>query len=193
MDGAEDPSTIEALALSRRREVARIAAIHSGDLKRFLAGRLTDPSERDEVVQESFLRLATYPSVAALENPRAFLFRIAENLVRDRRRRARSRKQDQHESLDDHDLTDPAPEPDVVVQHREALARARAAILTLDEPGRTAFIMSRYRDMSYAEIAVAMKISVKTVEKYVSSALVQLRHAVGSDRPDASLRGEGRS
>lgn len=196
MDGADGPPIVDAFgarAGEGRREVARIVQAHAGDLRRFLASRVPDPSERDEILQESFLRLAAYPSVAGLENPRAFLFRIAENLMRDRRRRARTRRQDRHESIEDHDLTDPAPKPDVVVQHREALARTRAAILALDEPMRTAFVMSRYREMSYVQIAVAMKISVKTVEKYVSSALAQLRQAVGSDRSGASLRGEDRS
>ncbi|PVM84134.1 RNA polymerase subunit sigma-24 [Caulobacter radicis] len=196
MDGADRPSIADPappVVGDQRREIDSIAQAHTGDLRRFLAAREVDPWEREEIVQESFLRLAAYPSVAALENPRAFLFRVAENLMRDRRRRARARRQDRHEPIDDHDLTDPGPEPDVVVQHREALARTRAAILALDEPMRTAFVMSRYREMSYAEIAAAMKISVKTVEKYVSAALAQLRRAVGSDRSGASLRGEDRS
>ena len=79
------------------------------------------------------------------------------------------------------------------MEHRDALTRTRAAILALDEPARTAFVMSRYREMSYGEIAATMGVSVKTVEKYVSAALAQLRLAVGSDRPDASLRREDRS
>ncbi|KSB90450.1 hypothetical protein AS593_13295 [Caulobacter vibrioides] len=196
MDGANKASTVDApgsAPSSDQGEVARIVQAHAGDLRRFLASRVQDPSERDEILQESFLRLTAYRSSTALENPKAFLFRIAENLMRDRRRRARTRHQDRHDPIEDHELADPGPEPDVVVQHREALARARAAILALDEPMRTAFVMSRYREMSYAEIAVAMKISVKTVEKYVSLALAQLRRAVGSDRSDASLRGEDRS
>lgn len=36
---------------------------------------------------------------------------------------------------------------------------------------RAAFILSRFEDMSYKEIAVEMSISVKTVEKHISKAL----------------------
>ena len=39
---------------------------------------LADLSEREEVLQETFLRLAGYDAVADLDNPRAFLFRVAE-------------------------------------------------------------------------------------------------------------------
>lgn len=195
MNGGECPTIIGPMPFpgpAHRDVVARIAADHAVDLRRFLATRLADLSEREEVLQETFLRLAGYDAVADLDNPRAFLFRVAENLVRDRSRRAR-RRRDLHEPLDGHHLTDPAPEPDIVVEHRDALTRTRAAILALDEPARTAFVMSRYREMSYGEIAATMGVSVKTVEKYVSAALAQLRLAVGSDRPDASLRREDRS
>jgi RNA polymerase sigma-70 factor (ECF subfamily) len=106
---------------------------------------------------------------------------------------ARTRRRDLHEPLDGHHLADPSPEPDIVLEHRDALAGTRAAILALDEPARTAFVMSRYRELSYGDIAAAMGISIKTVDKYVSTALAQLRLAVGSDRPDASLRTEDRS
>lgn len=196
MNGGECPTIIGPMPFpgpAHRDVVARIAADHAVDLRRFLATRLADLSEREEVLQETFLRLAGYDAVADLDNPRAFQFRVAENLVRDRSRRARTRRRDLHEPLDGHHLTDPAPEPDIVVEHRDALTRTRAAILALDEPARTAFVMSRYREMSYGEIAATMGVSVKTVEKYVSAALAQLRLAVGSDRPDASLRREDRS
>lgn len=193
MDGAEGATNGSKVRATRDAALGRIAADHGAALKRFLRSRVFDPSEQDDLAQESFVRLSQVEAVATLDNPRAFLFRIAENLVRDRRRRRMARRNVSYEPIDDLELADPAPQPDVVLVHRDALARVQAAVLALDEPARTAFLLSRYRDMSYPEIADHMQVSVKTVEKYISSALVVLRGSVGSDRPDASIRTETQS
>lgn len=185
--------SISGLNEGRDAALGRIAADHGEALKRFLRTRVSDHSEQEEVAQESFVRLSGYKAVAALDNPRAFLFRIAENLIRDRRRRQLARQNLSHEFVDHQDISDPAPRADVVLQHRDALERVTAAILALEEPARTAFLLSRYRDMRYPEIAEHMQVSVKTVEKYISSALAELRRTVGSDRPDASIRTETES
>lgn len=190
MDGADGSTRASKTGAKRDAALGRIAAEHGAALRRFLRSRVYDPSEQEELAQESFVRLSQVETVATLDNPKAFLFRIAENLVRDRRRRQMARRHLSYEPIDDMGLADPAPRPDVVLVHRDALARVKAAILDLEEPARTAFLLSRYRDMSYPEIAVHMGVSVKTVEKYISSALVVLRGSVGSDRPDASIRME---
>lgn len=50
-----------------------------------------------------------------------------------------------------------------------------AAIDTLPERCRIVFVLSRFEDMSYKEIATQLGISIKTVENQISKALKQLR------------------
>ena len=50
-------------------------------------------------------------------------------------------------------------------------------VARMPEPQRTAFRMSRYENMTYAEIAEKMGISPKTVQYYISQALAELRKA----------------
>jgi DNA-directed RNA polymerase specialized sigma24 family protein len=45
----------------------------------------------------------------------------------------------------------------------------------LPENIRQAFVMNRFKDMTYDQIAGKMQISSKTVESYISKALVLLR------------------
>ena len=51
----------------------------------------------------------------------------------------------------------------------------KSAIHTLPEECRTAFILSRYHDMKYEEIASQMNISVNTVKYHIKNALSKLR------------------
>ncbi len=53
------------------------------------------------------------------------------------------------------------------------------AIDSLPERCRAVFLLSRYEDKSYKEIAAQLDISVKTVENQMGKALKQLREALG--------------
>lgn len=171
----------------RRAQVTRLIAEHRDDLERFLRSRVSDPAEREDIAQDVFLRLARYDALETIDNPRSFLFRIAENLIRDRARRAAFRQAGRHDAIDAVEPVEPAAGPDRIVEDREALRTLVAAIEALPEPDRTAFVLSRYEELSYREIAGRMGISVKTVEKYIGRALGRLRLAVGSQAPRASL------
>jgi len=66
------------------------------------------------------------------------------------------------------------------VQHPEVFPneleeRIIAAINTLPKQCRTIFVMSRYQEMKYAEIAKVLDLSVNTIENQISKALRILR------------------
>lgn len=61
----------------------------------------------------------------------------------------------------------------------ELQQRIDAAIDKLPERCRIVFVLSRFEDMSYSEIAQSLDISVKTVENQISKALKLLREALG--------------
>ncbi len=59
----------------------------------------------------------------------------------------------------------------------------RSAIDGLPEKTREIFQLSRYQGLKYAEIAVALDISVKTVEKRMGQALAELRNRLSQWLP----------
>lgn len=56
------------------------------------------------------------------------------------------------------------------------ISKVHHAVDKLPGKWREAFILSKYEKLKYYEIAEKMKISDKTVEKYISKALTLLRH-----------------
>ncbi len=76
-----------------------------------------------------------------------------------------------------------AVEHDKEVQHPEVFPdeleeRIIAAINTLPKQCRTIFMMSRYQEMKYVEIARVLDISVNTIENQISKALRILRERI---------------
>jgi RNA polymerase sigma-70 factor (ECF subfamily) len=68
---------------------------HAGELRRY-AMRLTgDHARAEDVVQETLLRAWQHPHIAndSERSPRAWLFRVAHNVIIDERRSARFRKE----------------------------------------------------------------------------------------------------
>lgn len=63
-----------------------------------------------------------------------------------------------------------------IIEASELEAMINSAIDELPEKCRLVFVLSRFEDLTYKEIAARLDISVKTVENQISKALKQLRH-----------------
>jgi RNA polymerase sigma-70 factor (ECF subfamily) len=75
---------------------------------------------------------------------------------------------------------DPTPERQLLTEQQ--LARLTEVIQCLPPKCQQAFVLSRFHDMSYQEIADRLRISVKMVEKHVAHALSICRREVGYER-----------
>ena len=146
--------------------VDHLYRLHSGWLARILSARMKSaPVEIDDLVQETYVRLARYAPADTARNPRALLMRIAVNLARDQMRRNVVRG----------GLS--APEPESAVEaigcapDQDELAELKGIILKLPPIYRDVFVLSRFTGLTYDEIASHAGISVKTVEWRMSKAL----------------------
>jgi RNA polymerase sigma-70 factor (ECF subfamily) len=70
----------------------------------------------------------------------------------------------------------------LMLEEQEMQKKLDAALGRLPEKCRIVFLMSRYDEMSYAEISQQLDISVKTVENQIGKALKLLRSALAGDR-----------
>lgn len=150
------------------------------DLFRFVFRLTRDPRLAEDITQESFVRF--WEARARLDpdrSPASYLFRIARNLVLDEVSR-RSVIVPMGGTEDDV-LVRYARDPEEEYIRRLAADEVLVALSYVPERSRTAFILSRYHDMPYGEIAETMQISLQTVKNQVSKALAILRKRLADD------------
>ncbi len=77
-----------------RGSVSHAYQAFHGELLRFLRKHLGSSADAADLAQDTFAQWLKWPGRQSVEQPRAFLFQIARNLLRDHWRRQQSRGQD---------------------------------------------------------------------------------------------------
>src|ERR1700748_3609990 len=151
MDGAtgpERPSGLLDAYMSRR-----------DDLVRFFAARLRSMTAAEDLVQDLYVRVASLEPAERVENPSAYLYRLASNLMLDRLRsdrRAGARDaswlQTKRVEMGGEDVAD-EPSPEQAPSARQRLALAAKAIAELPPKTRRAFELHKLQGMTQEETA----------------------------------------
>lgn len=153
---------------------------HYRELLNFLVRLVGDRHAAADLTQESYARvLALQQGGQAVLDGRALLYRTARNLVVDRHRRAAVRRHDALEDLaeDDHPSAPPRTQPDEALASRQDARACLAAIEALPPRCREAFVLHVFDELSQAQVAERMGISVSMVEKHVARGLLACRAA----------------
>ena len=156
------------------------------DLQRFIAARLGGSGQDvDDVLQDLYLKASVVGPEAQVRDPRAYLYRLASNLMMDRwrsgrRTAARDGAWRQISAGDGADGgLDDAPSAEAVVAARQRLERLRVDVENLPEKTRRVFKLHKFDGLSYAETASALGISRSSVEKHMMDALRRLTTGAG--------------
>ena len=143
-------------------------------LCRFAHTLLPDPDEAEEVVQNVFVALWEKRTTIAIEGSvKAYIYRSVRNQCYNVLEHHRVRREHADHTL--HLPSGAAPSAAEVLHGSELEQHIARAMQALPEQCRIVFEMSRFGDMSYAEIAAELDISVKTVENHIGKALRILR------------------
>lgn len=158
-------------------DVDRLFRMYHETLVRYLTRRLGDRDWAEEVAQETFVRALRQESIS---NERAWLFTVANNLVRDDARRDARRRR--HLMLLREEQRQEQQQDDTVEQEQSGVDRAREIVLArravdeLAERDRMALLL-REEGLDYNEIAAALDLSVGSIGTTLSRARRRLVEA----------------
>lgn len=137
------------------------------ELVRFLAFRVHDRVLIDDLEQEVYLRLLRLDQVHLIRNPRAYVMRVAANVVADHGRRIAIRTR--QETIEEPQTGDG---PFEHFLWRERYERVQRAVAALPDRCRRALILHRRNGLTYDEIAEELGVSRSMVKKYLKKALL---------------------
>jgi RNA polymerase sigma factor (sigma-70 family) len=130
--------------------------------------------DAEDLLQQAFVRMQEYASRNTVENPSAFVVRVARNLSIDAARQTRHRGEIMVETVDPDLAADRYALQDEVYESRKRLERVRAALAELSPRTRMVFLMHRIEGLKYREIAEQLDVTVSAVEKHIAKAVVHL-------------------
>ncbi|HVJ03382.1 MAG TPA: RNA polymerase sigma factor [Sphingomonas sp.] len=147
-----------------------------GRLLRFLAARGMG-EDAEDVLHDLWQRVASTPT-QPIADPLSYLFRAAENLVRDRRRSTVSRDRRQQEWHDAGTTSEEMPQGERALIAREQLREVQGALAALGPRVELVFRRCRLDGVGQAIVARELGVSLSSVEKDLQKAyraLAQLR------------------
>jgi RNA polymerase sigma factor (sigma-70 family) len=143
---------------------------HHGWLKGWLLRRLGNAEQAADLAHDTFIRLLSSERVpVALDEPRAYLTTVAQNLVSNHWRREKLEKA-YIDALSQMPMAlAPSPEEQAILL--ETLMELDQLLDGLPAIVKRAFLLSQLEGLSHALVAEALEISIPTVKRYLVKAL----------------------
>jgi RNA polymerase sigma-70 factor (ECF subfamily) len=140
---------------------------HAGELLRFFTRQVKCDELAADLRQETWLRFQRRGS-GEVENLRAFLYRIARNLVIDHRRQQQARPVQESVSVD---LESGQPGPEQIVEGGQQLARLEDILQDLPPHLRQALLWNRLEGLTQKQIGQRLGVSESMAGRYILKAL----------------------
>jgi len=144
-------------------------------LKRFLARFFSDSQDIEDVAQEAYLRAYVAEQQKEIEQPKAYLFRIAKNLALTELTKKSKKITDYLEESGAYVVIECGPAADSELEAQESLGLYCEAVVALPEKCRQVFLLRKVHGLAHKEIAKRMSLSVSSVEKYLHRGILECK------------------
>jgi RNA polymerase sigma-70 factor (ECF subfamily) len=158
---------------------AAIVGCHQAALSAYVRSLVESSSVTADIVQETWARAIPSLRSGRVENPRAFLYRVARNLVNDRARdrgKWRPWLADEEAGIA---VADDSPDAERHILAADRLRMVRELVEDLPPRCREIFTMRKFDGLDQADIADRLGITRGAVEKQLRIALLALASRLG--------------
>jgi len=145
-------------------------APHESALRAYLHG-LVQPSDIDDIIQETYARLLRAFERSPIESPRGLLFATARNVARDLFRRRTTANTIPIAEIHESRVFDDAPNAAENATRRQEAELLAAAVADLPPRCREILVLRKFENLSHREIAARLGIAEHTVEAQLTKAL----------------------
>lgn len=153
-------------------------------LKKYLTNFLPAQPDIEDVAQEAYLRAYIAEQREFIEQPRAFLFRIAKNLALTRLSKKSRQITDYIEEAGTTVVMGTAAASDAELEAQQCFGLYCEAVATLPEKCRQAFLLRKVHGLAHKDIAERMALSISSVEKYLRQGILACQaHVRKHERP----------
>lgn len=141
-------------------------------LRKFIAGFLPTQQDIEDVAQEAYLRAYMAEQRESIEQPKAFLFRIAKNLALTKLSKKSRLITDYIEEAGTKVVIQKAAAVDEELEAQQCLGLYCEAVASLPEKCRQVFLLRKVHGLAHKEIAERMALSISSVEKYLRQGIL---------------------
>jgi RNA polymerase sigma-70 factor (ECF subfamily) len=140
-------------------------------VRAWLRRRSIISAEIDDIVQESYRRIASISNFRDVKNPRAYFIEVARNILLEQLRRSRIVRIDTVAEIEILNLPDDRPDQERTTIAKAELLRLNALINELPARCRTIFVLRKIDGLSQKQIALKLGITENTVETQIGRGL----------------------
>lgn len=155
------------LTLEYQQQIHKLYYEHHSWLYSWLRKKLPCPELAADLSQDTFVKLMEHNPVKLL-SPRAYLTTISGRLMYDYYRRQSLEKSYLEVLFKLPEEEAPSPQEQLIIQ--ETLQELDALFDSLKPAVRKAFLLSQLEGKTYAEIAIYLNVSLRTVKRYMAKA-----------------------
>jgi len=151
----------------------------------------------DDLIQEAYFRIWSTVDLATIRAPGPYLYAVLRNLLLQRSRHAKVVPMERMGEIDELSIPSEEPGLDRKISGREELESLSRLVDELPEQCRRVFELRKVQGMTQREVAAALGISERTVEKHLGKAIARIMDARRSEEDDelrknvASTRTDG--
>ena len=148
--------------------------------------RVPDDLEADDVIQETYAKLAVLDDVESIRNPKAYVFQIARSIILMHVRRSRVVSIQAVEQIEQLNVASDEPDPETQTSDRQQLHYLAKMIAALPAAAQSAMTLRLVHELSHKEIGERLGMSPNAVQKSLAKSLSTFVQRLGRGGSDAS-------